>query len=271
MGENDSLDQFLSVAIEAAKRAGEIIRKGFHEKKNVEHKGQVDLVTETDKACEELIFNHLKQHFPEHKFIGEETDAANGTTELTDEPTWIIDPLDGTTNFVHGFPFVCVSIGLTIGKVPTVGVVYNPIIDELFTGVSGKGAFLNGTPIKVSSQTELVKSLLATEVGTKRDKSTVDATTNKINSLLFKVRSLRMSGSCALNLCGIACGRLDLFYELGFGGPWDVAGGAVIVEEAGGVVFDPSGNEFNITSQRVAASNPHVKDAFVQALKEASK
>lgn len=229
------------------------------------------MVTETDKACEELIFNHLKQHFPEHKFIGEETDAANGTTELTDEPTWIIDPLDGTTNFVHGFPFVCVSIGLTIGKVPTVGVVYNPIINELFTGVSGKGAFLNGTPIKVSSQTELVKSLLATEVGTKRDKSTVDATTNKINSLLSKVRSFRMSGSCALNLCGIACGRLDLFYELGFGGPWDVAGGAVIVQEAGGVVFDPSGNEFNITSQRVAASNPHVKDAFVQALKEASK
>ncbi|MCL7049994.1 hypothetical protein MKW94_003443 [Papaver nudicaule] len=271
MRENDSLDQFLSVAIEAAKRAGEIIRTGFHEKKNVEHKGQVDLVTETDKACEALIFSHLKQHFPEHKFIGEETDAANGTTELTDEPTWIIDPLDGTTNFVHGFPFVCVSIGLTIGKVPTVGVVYNPIINELFTGVSGKGAFLNGTPIKVSSQTELVKSLLATEVGTKRDTSTVDATTNKINSLLFKVRSLRMSGSCALNLCGIACGRLDLFYELGFGGPWDVAGGAVIVQEAGGVVFDPSGSEFNITSQRVAASNPHVKDAFVQALKEASK
>ncbi|KAI3969415.1 hypothetical protein MKX01_019976 [Papaver californicum] len=208
MGENDSLDQFLSVAIEAAKRAGEIILKGFHEKKNVEHKGQVDLVTETDKACEALIFNHLKQHFPEHK---------------------------------------------------------------LFTGVSGKGAFLNGTPIEVSSQTELVKSLLATEVGTKRDKSAVDATTNKINSLLFKVRSLRMSGSCALNLCGMPCGRLDLFYELGFGGPWDVAGGAVIVQEAGGVVFDPSGNEFNITSQRVAASNPHVKDAFVQALKEASR
>ncbi|OVA09265.1 Inositol monophosphatase [Macleaya cordata] len=269
MGENDLLEQFLSVAIEAAKKAGEIIRKGFHEKKNVEHKGQVDLVTETDKACEDLIFNHLKQHFPDHKFIGEETTAANGTTELTDHPTWIIDPLDGTTNFVHGFPFVCVSIGLTIGKVPTVGVVYNPIINELFTGVRGKGAFLNETPIKVSSQTELVKSLLATEVGTKRDKSTVDATTNRINSLLFKVRSLRMSGSCALNLCGIACGRLDLFYELGFGGPWDVAGGAVIVQEAGGLVFDPSGKEFDITSQRVAASNPYVKDAFVQALKEA--
>ncbi|KAK9091917.1 hypothetical protein Syun_026828 [Stephania yunnanensis] len=267
MGESvDSLDEFLNVAIDAAKGAGEIIRRGFHEKKKVEHKGQVDLVTETDKACEDLIFNHLKRHFPEHKFIGEETTAAFGITELTEQPTWIVDPLDGTTNFVHGYPFVCVSIGLTVGKVPVVGVVYNPIIDELFTGARGKGAFLNGNPIKVSSQTELVKSLLATEVGTKRDKSTVDATTNRINDLLFKVRSLRMSGSCALNLCGIACGRIDIFYELGFGGPWDVAGGALIVEEAGGLVFDPSGKEFDITAQRIAASNPHLKEAFVQVL-----
>ncbi|PIA38371.1 hypothetical protein AQUCO_02800217v1 [Aquilegia coerulea] len=187
MGENVSLEDFLNVAIDAAKRAGEIIRKGFHEKKNIEHKGQVDLVTETDKACEDLIFNHLKQHCPGHKFIGEETTAANGITELTDQPTWIVDPLDGTTNFVHGFPFVCVSIGLTINKVPTVGVVYNPILDELFTGIRGKGAFLNGNPIKVSTQSELVKSLLVTEVGTKRDTTTVDATTGRLNRLLFKI------------------------------------------------------------------------------------
>jgi len=202
-------------------------------------------------------------------FIGEETSAACGTAELTDHPTWIVDPLDGTTNFVHGYPFVCVSIGLTIGKVPTVGVVYNPILDELFTAIRGQGAFLNGGPIKASSQNELVKSLLVTEVGTKRDKSTVDATTNRINSLLFKVRSLRMSGSCALNLCSIACGRIDLFYELGFGGPWDVAGGAVIVQEAGGLVFDPNGGDFDIMAQRIAASNTHLKDLFTNALKEA--
>ncbi|RYR12074.1 hypothetical protein Ahy_B04g069601 isoform D [Arachis hypogaea] len=267
----DSLSDFLASAVDAARKAGEvifIIRKGFYQTKHVEHKGQVDLVTETDKACEDLIFNHLKNLYPTHKFIGEETTAACGTTELTDEPTWIVDPLDGTTNFVHGFPFVCVSIGLTIGKVPTVGVVYNPIIDELFTGVHGKGAFLNGKPIKVSTKTDLISSLLATEAGTKRDKVTLDASTKRINSLLSKVRSLRMSGSCALNLCGIACGRLDVFYETGFGGPWDVAGGAVIVTEAGGVVFDPSGAEFDVTAQRVAASNPSLKDAFVEALRQ---
>ncbi|KAE9591518.1 putative phosphoric monoester hydrolase [Lupinus albus] len=263
-----SLSLFLESAIDAAHKAGEVIRKGFYEFKNVEHKGQVDLVTETDKACEELIFNLLKQRYPTHKFIGEETTAAYGATELTDEPTWIVDPLDGTTNFVHGFPFVCVSIGLTIGKIPTVGVVYNPIINELFTGIRGKGAFLNEKPIKVSSQTELIGALLATEAGTKRDNLTVDAFTKRINNLLFKVRSLRMSGSCALNLCGVACGRLDVFYEAGFGGPWDVAGGAVIVREAGGEIFDPSGGDFDITSQRVAASNPSLKDKLVTALRE---
>ncbi|PKU64758.1 inositol monophosphatase 3 [Dendrobium catenatum] len=264
-----SLAEFLDVAVDAAKKAGEVIRRGFYQTKHVEHKGLVDLVTETDKECEELIFNHLKKHFPSHKFIGEETSAALGTSELTDDPTWIVDPLDGTTNFVHGFPFVCVSIGLTIEKVPTVGVVYNPIIDELFTGVRGQGAFLNGNPIKAASQAELLKSLLATEVGTTRDKSTVDATTNRINSLLFKVRSLRMDGSCALNLCGVACGRLDIFYELGFGGPWDVAGGAIILQEAGGLIFDPYGGDFDIMSRRVAASNGHLKDLFLVALKEA--
>ncbi|XP_052203237.1 inositol-phosphate phosphatase-like [Diospyros lotus] len=267
MAETDSYSEFLALAVDAAERAGEFIRKGFYQTKHVEHKGQVDLVTETDKACEDLIFNHLKQHFPSHKFIGEETTAACGATELTDEPTWIVDPLDGTTNFVHGFPFVCVSIGLTIGKVPRVGVVYNPIMNELFTGIHGKGAFLNGDPIKASSQSELVKSLLGTEAGTKRDQATLDATTNRINYLLSKVRSIRMSGSCALDLCGIACGRLDVFYELGFGGPWDVAAGALIVKEAGGVVFDPSGKEFDITAQRIAASNQLVKDAFVEALR----
>ncbi|KAK9031450.1 hypothetical protein V6N11_032828 [Hibiscus sabdariffa] len=245
MADNGSHEEFLATAVDAAKKAGEVIRKGFYQTKNVEHKGQVDLVTETDKACEDLVFNHLKQHYPSHKFIGEETTAACGASELTDEPTWIVDPLDGTTNFVHGFPFVCVSIGLTIGKVPTVGVVYNPIMNELFTAVLGKGAFLNGTPIRVSSQNELVKSLLATEV-----------------------RSLRMSGSCALNLCGIACGRLDLFYEIGYGGPWDVAAGVLIVKEAGGLVYDPFGKDFEITVPKVAASNPFLKDAFVEVLKQ---
>ncbi|XP_057420177.1 inositol-phosphate phosphatase-like [Lotus japonicus] len=268
MADNDSISQYLASAVDAAQKAGDVIRKGFYETKHVQLKGQVDLVTETDKACEDLIFNHLKQLYPAHKFIGEETSAAFGTTELTDEPTWIVDPVDGTTNFVHGYPFVCVSIGLTIGKIPTIGVVYNPIMNELFTGIRGKGAFLNGDPIKVSSQSELINSLLAFESGAKCDKLTVDTFTNRVNSLLSKVRSIRVPGSCALNLCGIACGRLDVHVQFDFGGPWDVTGGAVIVTEAGGVVFDPSGADFDITAQRVAASNPFLKDALVDALRQ---
>ncbi|XP_023522063.1 inositol monophosphatase 1-like isoform X1 [Cucurbita pepo subsp. pepo] len=266
MSDHDSLQEFLAAAVDAAKKAGQLIREKFYLTKHVVHKGEVDLVTETDKACEDLVFGHLKQRFPSHKFIGEETTAANGAVELTDEPTWIVDPIDGTTNFVHGFPFVCVSIGLTIGKVPTVGVVFNPIIDELFTGIRGQGAYLNGKAIKVSSQDELMKSLLAIEIAATRDKSYIDATTGRINRLLFKARSLRISGSCALSLCDIACGRMDLFYINGYGGPWDVAAGAVIVMEAGGLVYDPSGTEFDITATRVASSNPLLKEAFVEAL-----
>ncbi|GAA0160042.1 phosphatase [Lithospermum erythrorhizon] len=146
----------------------------------------------------------------------------------------------------------------------------------LFTGVEGKGAFLNGKPIKVSCQSELVKSLLATEAGTKRDKLTLDASTSRIRSLLTKVRGLRMTGSCALNLCGVACVcsmKLDLEALATYNSHVilflrDVAGGAIIVKEAGGVLFDPSGKDFDITAQRVAASNSLLRGAFIDALKE---
>jgi len=185
---------------------------------------------------------------------------------LTDEPTWLVDPLDGTTNFVHRFPFVCVSIGLVINKVQVLGVVFNPILNELFTGIQGKGAFLNGKRIYASSQEHIGNALLGTEVGVRRDKQTVDLTTNMINQLLYKVRSLRLSGSCAMNLCGLACGRLDLFYEIGFGGPWDVAAGTLILREAGGLVFDPSGGEFDMMSHRIGASNGHLKQALVDGM-----
>jgi inositol-phosphate phosphatase/L-galactose 1-phosphate phosphatase len=263
--END-LDYCLAVATDAAKKAGQVILDSFHKAKDVEHKGLVDLVTETDKACEEYIFTQLRTSFPSHQLIGEEASSLNGVPILTDEPTWLVDPLDGTTNFVHRFPFVCVSIGLAINKVQVLGVVYNPILDELFTGIQGKGAFLNGTRIYASSQEHIGNALLATEVGVKRDTQTVDLTTNMINKLLYKVRSLRLSGSCAMNLCGLACGRLDMFYEIGFGGPWDVAAGTLILREAGGLVFDPSGGEFDMMSHKICASNGHLKQALVDAM-----
>lgn len=263
----ETVENYLAVAVEAAKAAGQIIKKAFRSDKIVSNKGKVDLVTETDKQCEELIGKSLSEAFPSHKFIGEETAAANGTiAPLTDAPTWIVDPLDGTTNFVHSFPFVCVSIGLTIERSPVVGVVFNPITDELFTAVKGKGAFLNGERIRVSDEEDIGKALFATEIGVNREEKVLEVTMNRIRDLLVKVRSLRMGGSCAMNLCGVALGRLDGFFELGFGGPWDVAAGVLIVEEAGGQVYDPSGDIFDIMSHRVAASNGHLKNSFVESL-----
>lgn len=266
--QSEDLERCLSVAVDAARKAGQVILSSFYKAKAVEHKGMNDLVTVTDQACEEAIFKQLRAEFPSHEFIGEETTATlvDGIPELNDAPTWVVDPLDGTTNFVHGFPFVCVSIGLVINKVPVVGVVYNPILDELFTGIEGKGAFLNGERIYASNQESIGNALLATEVGVKRDRETVERTTNLLNQVMYKVRSLRLSGSCAMNLCGLACGRLDMFYEIGFGGPWDVAAGVLILREAGGLVFNPKGGEFDMMSHLIAASNGHLKDALVDGL-----
>ncbi|CAI5483792.1 unnamed protein product [Closterium sp. Yama58-4] len=191
----------------------------------------VDLVTETDKQCEALIMQHISATYPSHKFIGEEESSVHGTARLSDDPTWMVDPLDGTTNFVHRYPFVCVSIGLAISKAVVVGVVFNPILNEMFTAMRGHGAMLNDEPIHASSQTHMGSALLATEIGTKRDVGTVAGLTGRITNLLFQLRSLRLSGSCALNLVGVACGRLDLFYEIGFGGPLGCSSG---VADSGG-------------------------------------
>lgn len=228
---------------QAAYAAGETIKEAFNKEKSISEKGtSVDLVTETDKQCEETIVSMLKEAFPSHKFIGEEDSAAQGgASQLTDDPTWIIDPIDGTTNFVHQYPFVGVSIGLAVAKELVLGVVYNPILEEMFTATKGGGAFLNSSPIKVSSTTELNKALVATELGVARDDVSHNAAVARFSELSRVTRSIRCCGSCALNMCGVACGRLDGFYEIGYGGPWDAAGGAVIVREAGGVVIDPSG------------------------------
>ncbi|KAK3240759.1 vacuolar transporter chaperone [Cymbomonas tetramitiformis] len=155
--ESSNLQCYLKVAVEAAEAAGAVIAASFYKDKCVEHKGSVDLVTETDKQCEDLIMTKIKTAFPEHKFIGEEESSKEGTPDLTSEPTWMIDPLDGTTNFVHSFPFSCVSIGLVINKEPVVGVVLNPMLKETFTGVKGGGAFLNGArwprhPLRADSE-----------------------------------------------------------------------------------------------------------------------
>ncbi|KAI7843873.1 hypothetical protein COHA_002420 [Chlorella ohadii] len=267
-GPASEYEPYLEVALAAAREAGTVIAEAWNAPKKIDTKsGDADLVTETDKKCEALVLGRIRAAFPDHKFIGEEGSAAQGfTDDLTDAPTWMVDPVDGTTNFVHRFPFSCVSIGLTIGKRPVVGVVYNPILNELYHAVVGGGAFLNGQPIRVSETTELKKAVIATELGTRRDADFLDACFHRIRQLGQGARSLRCSGSCALNLCSVAMGRLDVFYEIGLGGCWDLCAGALVLQEAGGCVLDPTGAPFNLMSRRVLGTNAHLAEAAAAIL-----
>eukprot|EP00899_Mesostigma_viride_P018536 jgi/Mesvir1/26684/Mv20465-RA.1 len=265
------LARCLDVAVEAAKLAGDVMAKAFRDGNcTVQHKGKVDLVTETDTKCEKLVRDHLMACFPDHLFIGEEDVSATGQVpELTEQPTWMVDPLDGTTNFVHGFPFTCVSIGLAINKEPLVGVVYNPILNEMFTAVKGGGAKLNGEPISVTHESDIGNALVATEVGVTRTPEAVAKTTERLGKLIAKARSLRCCGSCAMNLVGVACGRLDAFFEIGFGGCWDVAAGAIILQEAGGKVADPlTGGAFDLMARKVLGTNSGLLSSMVEILAE---
>uniref|UniRef100_A0A7S0SWN5 Inositol-1-monophosphatase n=1 Tax=Mantoniella antarctica TaxID=81844 RepID=A0A7S0SWN5_9CHLO len=261
-------DACLAVALEAARAAGAEILAAWDAERAVEYKGACDLVTATDKKCEDIIFALLRASFPTHTLVGEESVAEDGgrIPPTGHEPTWFVDPLDGTTNFVHGFPFTCVSIGLAVNKVPVLGVVLNPIIGETFAAVKGQGATRNGKPIRASAVTELGKALVATEIGVSRDAATVAAIMGRVQACIENCRSLRASGSCAMNMVGVAMGRLDAFYEIGFGGPWDCVGAAVIVTESGGVVLDPSGAAFDVGARRVLCGNSVVAHALVKVL-----
>lgn len=246
---NDAeLDDALALAMDAARQAGVLIRAAATQRIVVTVKSGVDLVTETDKACEDLITALIKQRFPTHGFVGEETTFATGCAEaVPDGPTWFVDPLDGTTNFVHSYPFVTVSIGLAFNGVPVMGVIYNPIMDELFSAAVGKGAFLNGRPIRVSDATAVGHAMIMNNIGASRDAAFARKTLNRIEVLLeHKVQAVRNSGSAAQNMAHVACGKLDVYYEDGYGGPWDVAAGIIIVKEAGGVVCLPEGGEYTL-------------------------
>jgi len=232
---------------------------------------QVDLVTATDKACEDHIIGTLRERYPTHVFIGEESAAtADGPLVLDGAPTWIIDPLDGTTNFVHGYPLVTVSIGLAVGGELVMGVIYNPILDELAAATRGGGATLNGRPVRVGTARAVGSALICNNFGASRAAGVNALNTNRLLALLEDgVRGLRNSGSAAQNMMHVACGRLDAYYEEGFGGPWDVAAGKVIVEEAGGVCRMVTGEEFELRAGKgeVLCGNRDVVADIARVLK----
>uniref|UniRef100_A0A8C4JVC7 Inositol-1-monophosphatase n=1 Tax=Dromaius novaehollandiae TaxID=8790 RepID=A0A8C4JVC7_DRONO len=232
-----------------------IIRKALTEEKQVSTKtSAADLVTETDHFVENLIISALKEKFPSHRFIAEESTAAGSKCVLTDSPTWIIDPVDGTCNFVHRFPTVAVSIGFAVNKELEFGVIYHCTEERLYTGRRGQGAFCNDKRLQVSKETDISKALILTEIGPKRDPATLKLFLGNIERLLkAQAHGVRVIGSSTLALCHLASGAADAYYQFGLH-CWDLAAATVIIREAGGTVIDTSGGPLDLMSCRVIAA-----------------
>ncbi|XP_034717963.1 inositol monophosphatase 1-like isoform X2 [Etheostoma cragini] len=257
-------------AVQVARAAGAIIRNAGEDEIKVQTKScAVDLVTQTDERVEKIIIGSLKEQFGNgtHCFIGEESVAKGEPCILTDKPTWIIDPVDGTTNFVHGFPFVAVSIAFAVNKELEFGVVYSCLEDKMYKARKGKGAFCNDEPIKVSDVNDINKSIIISEHGTDRSIEKVTKIFSTMQKILcIPVHGLRGSGTAATNMCLVASGASEAFFEIGIH-CWDIAAGAVIVKEAGGLVLDVNGGPFDLMSRRmVSANNKVIADRIIKEI-----
>jgi len=252
----------LDIATEAALAAGAIIEESWGQLQKITQKGRPgDLVTEVDTKSEAIIIEIIQRHFPTHSILAEESGAINKESQ---EYLWAIDPLDGTTNYAHGYPIAAVSIGLLIEGIPRVGVVYNPFRQELFRAATGLGATCNRRAIAVSQTTTLAQSLLVSGFAYDR-RETEDNNYREFCYLTHLTQGVRRSGSAALDLTDVAIGRLDGYWERGIR-PWDIAAGIVIVEEAGGKITAYDQQPLNMESGRILATNGHIHDSLSQAL-----
>lgn len=261
--DRSSRERFKTIAVEAARNAGAIVdeyaRKGFR----VEHKDKVNLVTDADTRAEEAIVEAISRVFPDHQILAEERGQAGSASPYK----WVIDPLDGTTNFAHGFPAYCVSIGVEYEGRCILGVVFDPTRQELFVAEAGGSAFLNGTPLRVSRASTLDTALLVTGFA-------YDIRESEQNNLdhfarfALRAQGVRRTGTAALDLCYVAAGRFDGFWELKLQ-PWDTAAGALIVMEAGGRVSDFSGGPFSIYGKELVASNGLIHNEMLKVLQRA--
>ena len=254
---------FREVAVDAAARAGALLHAHLGGDLAISYKGSpTNLVTEMDRRAEALIVDAIRGHFPEHGILAEERGAVAGASSHR----WIIDPLDGTTNYAHGMPIFCVSIALEIDGRLVLGVVNDPSRSECFVAEHGRGATLNGAPLRVSTTASLEVSLLST--GYQYDIRRVRRNNlAEHNALLLRAQSVREIGSAVLNLASVAAGRLDAFWELSLGA-WDVAAGALLVEEAGGRVTSTNGGPLDLAAPSIVASNGIVHDEILQILEE---
>ncbi len=253
----------LQVAIEAAREAGKLLKQSVGKIKTIEQKGGHDrnLVTEVDKKSEEIIVQIIKKRYPNHEILAEER-GSQGKSKTK----WIIDPLDGTTNFTHSLPVFCVSIGVEHEGEMVCGVIYDPNFDEMFSAEKGKGAFLNGKRIHVSQTPTLNKSLLVTGFPYNIVENPNNAVERFVN-FLMKAQAVRRMGSAAIDLAYVACGRYDGFWEVALN-PWDMAAGVLLVEEAGGKVTMFDGRPLDIYGTEILASNGVIHGAMQEVLED---
>jgi myo-inositol-1(or 4)-monophosphatase len=243
-----------------AREAGALLRERIDENHTVRYKGEINLVTEADRLSEALIVERIRGSFPDHGILTEESpEIVNGSPFR-----WIIDPLDGTTNFAHGYPVFCVSIALEMEGVIRFGAVFDPMLDEMFIAERGAGAFLNGRRLNVSREAELSRSLLATgfPYDLREDRNN---NINYFNTMALKAQAVRRAGAAALDLAYLAAGRFDGFWELKLA-PWDMAAGWLLVEEAGGILTDLKGDPFHLHSPHILASNGLIHDEISRLL-----
>jgi myo-inositol-1(or 4)-monophosphatase len=254
----------LTIAVRAARKAGSIINRAALAEGSLEvrTKRANDFVTEVDKAAEAAIINVVRTAYPDHAILAEESGAS---TDGRPEYRWIIDPLDGTTNFIHGFPQYCVSIGVEHRGALAHAVIYDPVKNELFTASKGRGAFLNDRRIRVTKVIKLSDALVGTGFPFK-ELSRLDLYMKQLTHVMSNCSGVRRAGAAALDLAYVACGRLDAFWELGLS-PWDMAAGALLIQEAGGLVGGMQGEQDFLESGDIVASAPKIFPALLEALK----
>ncbi|HHS98576.1 MAG TPA: inositol monophosphatase [Chloroflexi bacterium] len=258
------MEETLRIAVEVAHEAGTLLRERFGHVQRVAFKGEVNPVTEADTEAETLICTRLREAFPDHRILAEE----GGGDEWREPgpPIWLVDPLDGTNNFAHGFPHIAVSLALVDRERPVVGVIYDPLRDETFAARAGGGATLNGEPIRVSQVRRLADAFLAT--GFPYDRRTApDNNVARLDHFLRRSQGVRRAGAAALDLAYVACGRFDGFWEIRLK-PWDVAAGVLLVREAGGRATDFAGTPDCLSGEEIVASNGLIHEEMLRVIRE---
>lgn len=252
----------LAFAAETARQAGQLLAQGLGSGFQIKKKGRINLVTEMDLESERLIVNRIQERFPGHQILAEEEGARRSDSPFL----WIVDPLDGTTNYAHGYRFFCVSIALEVEGEVALGAVYDPVTDEMFTAQKGEGALLNGKPTRVSSEDSLVDAMLSTGFSYQNDD--MRRNLELFNRFIVQARAVRRDGSAALDLCYVACGRFDGFWEISLSA-WDVAAGKLIVEESGGSATLFDGSPCSVHDREILATNGRLHPSMMEVLKGA--